>query len=129
MATLLRKLTRALGNAEEAEEVLQQTFEKALGRVDTLRAQQSAVAWFTRLVKNATVDHLRRVAARERAHRDYAVAGSTRSRAFRASFPCRASNVKKSRTPRTMAPATCRMSKLRHPVLAACFPDSSSALR
>jgi RNA polymerase sigma factor (sigma-70 family) len=62
-------LTRALGNADEAEEVLQQAFEKALARVDTLRAQESAVAWFTQLVRNATVDHLRRVAVRERAHR------------------------------------------------------------
>jgi len=60
---------------------------------------------------------------------DYAVAGSTRSRAFRASFPCRASNVTKSRTPRTTAPATWRISRLRHPVLAACLPDRSSAFR
>jgi len=66
---LLRGLTRALGNAEEADEVLQQAFEKALARVDTLREPESAVAWFRRLVRNATVDHLRRVAARERAHR------------------------------------------------------------
>ena len=61
--------------------------------------------------------------------RDYVVAGSTRSRAFRASFPCRVSKVRKVRTPRTSAPATCRISRLRHPVLAACLPDSSSALR
>jgi RNA polymerase sigma factor (sigma-70 family) len=76
---LLRMLTRALGNADEAEEVLQQAFEKALARVDTLRAQESAVAWFTRLVRNATVDHLRRVAVRERAHRRWVTESESRA--------------------------------------------------
>ena len=86
---MLRNLTRALGNAEEAQEVLQQAFEKALTRLDTLRTQESALAWFTRLVTNAAIDHRRRVAARERAHRRWAMEPDERATDIVADAVCR----------------------------------------
>jgi RNA polymerase sigma factor (sigma-70 family) len=64
---LLSALTCTLG--DDAEEVLQQAYERALARSHTVRAWESAVAWFARLLRNATIDHLRREAARNRAWR------------------------------------------------------------
>lgn len=64
---LLRALIPTLGDA--AEEVLQQAYERALARVDTVRVRESVAAWFARLLRNVTIDHLRREAARDRAGR------------------------------------------------------------
>ena len=64
---LLGALTCTLG--DDAEEVLQQAYERALARSHTVRARESVVAWFARLLRNATIDHLRREAARNRARR------------------------------------------------------------
>lgn len=61
-------LERRVGSREEAEDILQDGFARALERGDSLRTDESAVAWFYRLLRNAVVDHYRRRGARDRAH-------------------------------------------------------------
>lgn len=63
----LRFLQPRLGSREAAEDVLQSAFVKAIERGDEIRDQESAVAWFYRLLRNATVDYYRRHAVEERA--------------------------------------------------------------
>lgn len=55
------------GNRGEAEDLLQAAFVRALEKGDELRSDESAVAWFFRLLRNALVDRDRRRAAGERA--------------------------------------------------------------
>lgn len=52
---------------QAAEEILQAAFVRSLEKADELRAGESAVAWFYRLLRNAVVDHHRRRAAERRA--------------------------------------------------------------
>lgn len=59
----LRFLERRVHSPETAEDILQEAFGRALTRVDTLRDDESAVAWFYRLLRNAVIDHYRRKAA------------------------------------------------------------------
>lgn len=67
MGTLLRHhhaflafLTPRVGGQEAAREVLQAAFVKGMEQGDSLREDQSAVAWFYRLLRNALVDRYRR---------------------------------------------------------------------
>lgn len=60
-------LERRLGNREQAEEVLQQALVTGLDRAGTVRNEESTVAWFYRLLRNALVDHYRRRSAEHRA--------------------------------------------------------------
>lgn len=53
-------LERRAGSRETAEDILQDGFVRALERADSLRAEESAVAWFYRLLRNALVDYYRR---------------------------------------------------------------------
>jgi RNA polymerase sigma-70 factor (ECF subfamily) len=66
---LLATLRRWLGSREEAEDILQEALTRALPRGASLRAQESAVAWFGRLLRNLAVDHLRRRGAEQRVNR------------------------------------------------------------
>lgn len=50
-----------------AEDILQAAFVKALERGGALREQESAVAWFYRLLRNALADHWRRAGREARA--------------------------------------------------------------
>ncbi|HEU4407757.1 MAG TPA: sigma-70 family RNA polymerase sigma factor [Polyangiaceae bacterium] len=64
----LRFLERRLGGRRDlAEDILQEAFVRGIGRVETLRNDESAVAWFYRALRNAVVDHQRRHGAAERA--------------------------------------------------------------
>jgi len=63
-------LERRLGDRGMAEEVLQQAFLRALERGGTVRAQESAQAWFFRLLRNAIADHHRRGGKRLRVSGD-----------------------------------------------------------
>jgi len=45
---------------EDAEEILQAAFVKAVEKQDSLRSEETAVAWFYRLLRNALVDYYRR---------------------------------------------------------------------
>lgn len=60
-------LTRRLGSRALAEDVLQNAFVRGLAKLDTLRDDESAVAWFYRVLRNAVIDQHRRAGAAERA--------------------------------------------------------------
>lgn len=63
----LQFLERRLGNRELAEDILQDAFVKSIEKADALRDEQSAVAWFYRMLRNAVIDHYRRAAVRTKA--------------------------------------------------------------
>ncbi|RKH13366.1 sigma-70 family RNA polymerase sigma factor [Corallococcus sp. CA047B] len=54
-------LTPRVGSQEAAREVLQAAFVKGMEQGGSLREEQSAVAWFYRLLRNALVDAHRRM--------------------------------------------------------------------
>lgn len=58
-------LERKVGDRALAEDLLQDAFER-LDRLADLRAEESAVAWFYRVLRNAVIDQARRSAARAR---------------------------------------------------------------
>jgi RNA polymerase sigma factor (sigma-70 family) len=60
-------LERRLGSRELAEDILQDAFGRALERLDTVRDEESIVAWFYRVLRNAVTDHYRRHATAARA--------------------------------------------------------------
>lgn len=66
-ARFLAFLEPRLGSREAAEDVLQAAFVKGLERQGSLRDEESAVAWFFRLLRNAVTDHHRRRGAEARA--------------------------------------------------------------
>jgi RNA polymerase sigma factor (sigma-70 family) len=59
-------LEKRVGNRAVAEDILQDAFARGLDKLDTLREDESAVAWFYRMLRNAVIDHYRRGAARAR---------------------------------------------------------------
>jgi RNA polymerase sigma-70 factor (ECF subfamily) len=60
-------LTGRVGDRALAEDILQSAFAKGLDQVNALRDEESAVAWFYRLLRNATIDSHRRRGAETRA--------------------------------------------------------------
>lgn len=62
----LRFLERRLGDRALAEDVLQAAFVRGIERAGQLRDDESVVAWFYRVLRNAIVDHHRRAGAGER---------------------------------------------------------------
>jgi len=60
-------LERRLGDRALAEDILQDAFVKSLEKSEDVRDEESAVAWFYRLLRNAVIDHHRRDATRNRA--------------------------------------------------------------
>lgn len=57
-------LEKRVGSRAEAEDILQEAFAKGLERGDALRDEDSVVAWFYRMLRNAVIDrHRRRGAA------------------------------------------------------------------
>src|SRR4051812_17778704 len=59
-------LERRVGGRELAEDVLQDAFARSLDRLPAT-SEESAVAWFYRVLRNAVIDHYRRSGASERA--------------------------------------------------------------
>lgn len=55
-----------------AEDILQSAYIKAIEHGSEIRDDESTVAWFYRLLRNAITDSYRREAARNRAHEDFA---------------------------------------------------------
>lgn len=53
-------LQARVGSRALAEDVLQDAFARGLGKLDSLRDDESAVAWFYRILRNAAIDHHRR---------------------------------------------------------------------
>ena len=63
-------LEKRLGNRALAEDILQAAFVKGLEKAGDVREQESAVAWFFRLLRNSIADHYRRGASPLRAAGD-----------------------------------------------------------
>ncbi len=63
----LRFLERRVGSKAVAEDILQEAFVRGMGKAETLRSEQSAVAWFYQTLRNALTDHFRRTGAAQRA--------------------------------------------------------------
>lgn len=53
-------LVRLDGDDETAREVVQQTFCKAIEKLDSYRGESALYAWFCRICRNTLVDHCRR---------------------------------------------------------------------
>lgn len=60
-------LERRVGSRAVAEDILQEAFSRGLDRLETLRSEESAVAWFYRMLRNAVVDYYRRQKSAARA--------------------------------------------------------------
>lgn len=60
-------LERRVGNRVEAEEILQDAFVRSIDAAAAIRDQESATAWFYRLLRRAIVDHWRRRGVEQRA--------------------------------------------------------------
>jgi len=60
-------LQRRLGDRALAEDLLQDAFTRSIGKLSQLEQEESAVAWFYRVLRNAVTDYRRRngVAARK----------------------------------------------------------------
>jgi RNA polymerase sigma factor (sigma-70 family) len=56
-------LERRLGDRALAEDVLQEAFVRGVGKLSMLNAEESAIAWFYRILRNAVTDHYRRRAS------------------------------------------------------------------
>jgi RNA polymerase sigma-70 factor (ECF subfamily) len=59
-------LERRVGSRATAEDILQDAFVRGMDKLGTLRSDESAVAWFYRLLRNAIIDHRRRSGAADR---------------------------------------------------------------
>ncbi len=59
-------LARRVKRRDVAEEILQDAFVRGIARGSALREDESAIAWFYRLLRNAIVDHARGQSARQR---------------------------------------------------------------
>jgi RNA polymerase sigma factor (sigma-70 family) len=53
-------LQSRVGSRALAEDILQDAFVRGIGKLDSLRDDESAVAWFYRILRNAVIDHHRR---------------------------------------------------------------------
>jgi RNA polymerase sigma factor (sigma-70 family) len=65
-------LTARVGKREDAEEILQDAFVRGLKKAGEIRDDESAIAWFYRLLRNAVTDYYRRNAARRKSLEAYA---------------------------------------------------------
>jgi RNA polymerase sigma factor (sigma-70 family) len=65
--TFLAFVERRVGSRAAAEEILQDAFVKGIERAGAVRDEESVVAWFYRVLRNAIVDHHRRRGAEVRA--------------------------------------------------------------
>ena len=64
----LRSIPARVGEPSAAEDILQSAYVKALEHGSQLRDEESVVAWFYRILRNAIADHYRRRSARSKAH-------------------------------------------------------------
>lgn len=64
-------LTARVGRREDAEDILQSAFVRGVQKAAEIRDDESAVAWFYRLLRNALTDYYRHKAAGTRALESY----------------------------------------------------------
>lgn len=62
----LEFLEKRVGSRAVAEDILQEAFVRGMHKIDALRSEESATAWFYRLLRNAVIDHRRRLGAHQR---------------------------------------------------------------
>lgn len=60
-------LTSKVGSREDAEEILQDAFVRGVQKAGDIRDDESSIAWFYRLLRNAVTDYYRRKDAGKRA--------------------------------------------------------------
>jgi RNA polymerase sigma factor (sigma-70 family) len=65
-------LEKRVGSRATAEDILQSAFVRGIERGGEIREQESVVAWFYRLLRNAIIDHYRRQASAGRAMESFA---------------------------------------------------------
>lgn len=73
------RLCRYLGDAEYADDLAQETYERAIGSIHRFRADGSARGWLLTIARRTCVDHTRRAGRRRRIDRavlDNTTAGS-----------------------------------------------------
>jgi RNA polymerase sigma factor (sigma-70 family) len=63
----LRFVQRRVASPAVAEDILQSSYIRALEQSSTLRMQESAAAWFYRILRNAVIDYYRRRSTEDRA--------------------------------------------------------------
>ena len=68
----LRFLERRVGRRDLAEDILQEAFARGLDKLATLRDGEAVVPWFYRTLRNATVDHYRRLKVADHALAQFA---------------------------------------------------------
>jgi RNA polymerase sigma factor (sigma-70 family) len=66
-ARFLQFLRGRVGDPATAEDILQAAYVKAIQHGGELRDEESAVAWFYRILRNALIDYYRHTAARSKA--------------------------------------------------------------
>jgi RNA polymerase sigma factor (sigma-70 family) len=59
-------LQKRVGDRALAEDILQEAFVRGLDKLGTLEQDESATAWFYRILRNAVIDHHRRRASADR---------------------------------------------------------------
>jgi len=57
---------RRVRNRSVAEDILQAAYARAISQLKTLKTQESATAWFFRILRNAVIDHYRHTAVEGR---------------------------------------------------------------
>jgi RNA polymerase sigma factor (sigma-70 family) len=63
----LRFVQRRVDSPATAEDIIQSAYIRAIEQAPTLRSEESAPAWFYRILRNAVIDHYRHRAAEDRA--------------------------------------------------------------
>ena len=61
-------LRRRVESEAIAEDILQDAYARSLEKLDDVRDEDSVVAWFYRILRNAVVDHFRRAGVEQKAH-------------------------------------------------------------
>jgi RNA polymerase sigma factor (sigma-70 family) len=59
-------LEKRVDSRAVAEDILQEAFVRGMNKLQTLRSDESIVAWFYRVLRNAVIDHYRRDGAAQR---------------------------------------------------------------
>ena len=65
-AEFLNFIRRRVDSPEAAEDILQGAFVRAVEKQSIIRDEESSVAWFYRILRNAVIDHYRSKATRDR---------------------------------------------------------------
>ena len=64
----LQFLRRRVESDAVAEDILQEAYARSLEQLDHVRDEESVVAWFYRILRNAVADHFRRAGVERKTH-------------------------------------------------------------